>query len=199
MLLTETKYMSPMSTLVDRAGRGGPGCRQDKKEAYMLAQRTNGNEWYRLDSEVGREVAWKRGLGASLFNCVMPGVPATFDERFCHIFIPHTCTYSYIVVIRDICGHASLSTDIILHLCNQAYRKSWRAPCTRMVARYWWPRSLCGREQCGILSNEIIDQRKDILDKALSERCRESRELIWAFLILMDQMQDSLRNWFYLE
>ena len=59
---------------------------------------------------------------------------------------------------------------------------------------------LCGREQCGgILSNEIIDQRKDILDKALSERCRESRELIWAFLILMDQMQDSLRNWFYLE
>ena len=41
---------------------------------------------------------------------------------------------------------------------------------------------LCGREQCGgILSNEIIDQRKDILDKALSERYRESRELIWAF------------------
>ena len=58
---------------------------------------------------------------------------------------------------------------------------------------------LCGREQCGILSNEIIDQRKDILDKALSERCKESRGLIWAFLILMDQMQDSLRNWFYLE
>ena len=78
-----------------------------------------------------------------------------------------------------------LPTDINLHLCNQACRKSWCAPCTRMVARYWWPRSLalCGREQCGILSNEIIDQRKDILDKALSERYREGRELIWAFFL----------------
>ena len=65
-LLTETEYMSPMSTLVDRAGRGGVRRTWDppRQEAYVHAQRANGNECNRVDWKVGREVAGKRSLGS---------------------------------------------------------------------------------------------------------------------------------------